>query len=123
MLVRVGTEASAELAAELQLQQQLQLKQPNSSPAAAAAAAAEGERAQSPPALEATPAPLSAAEARRVVNSVFERCYNDLAPFGRRLRGRGHDSVDARHALELKHLRDRLARLFSSSLPKSSDSQ
>ena len=114
MLVRVGTEASAELAAEAQLQQL------NSSPAAAAA---EGERAQSPPALDDTPAPLSAADARRVVDSVFERCYNDLAPFGRRLRGRGHNSVDARHALELKHLRERLARLFSSSLPKSSDSQ
>lgn len=117
-MVRVGTEASAELAADLQQQQSSSGGGIDSAPSPTTA----------PPSPESVPesyapeAPLSAADARRVVDSVFERCYNDLAPFGRRLRGRGHNSVDARHALELKHLREALARLYSSSPPKTSDS-
>ncbi len=31
---------------------------------------------------------VSEEEAIRVVDSVFERCYNDLEPFGRRVHGR-----------------------------------
>lgn len=115
LLVRVGTEATAELTAELQ-QQQLQQH--------LRAEDAEMSRAAPPsPAFEAAPVPLSDTEARRIVGSVFDRCYNDLSPFGRRLRGRGHNSVDAQHALELKHLRDRIARLYpSSSLTNDSNS-